>query len=295
MADLSHSAKSTVIGIYLAVGSFLFFAMQDAAVKWLVAFSSVPQILFVRSLTLVVMITLWKGWPIWRELRHSPEIVPLLGRGVLLLTAWMCFYNAARHLQLAELTVIYYGAPLIVTILSIPVLGEKVPASRWLATAIGFAGVITACLPHDASQPWYMALAGVASCLWACSMLLMRSMAQKCSSQLLMASQNILLLVATAAMAPFFWHEVPWFHIIIMVLVGVGSGAGQFMMFEAAKRAPASVVAPMEYTSLLWAFSLGFLIWGDIPAITVFIGGGLIILSGMTMLLTERYRQPPIS
>jgi drug/metabolite transporter (DMT)-like permease len=76
----------------------------------------------------------------------------------------------------------------------------------------------------------------------------------------------------------------------LMVAIGIGSGFAQFLMFEAAKRAPASVVAPMEYSSLLWAFLLGFLIWGDIPPWTVFAGGGLIILSGLAMLHTESSR-----
>jgi drug/metabolite transporter (DMT)-like permease len=290
MPESHQTSRSIVIGIYLSVASFVLFAAQDAAVKWLVVGAAVAQILFVRSLTIVAILTVWKGLPLWRELLASPHRKPLLLRGVLLFSAWMCFYNAARHLQLAELTVIYYGSPLIVTLLSVPVLGERVPTSRWFVTALGFTGVLVACLPHDASQPLAMALAGVASFLWAISMLLMRSLSGKASSFILSLSQNAALLFGCAFIAPFLWAQVPLSHYALMVAIGLGSGLAQFMMFEAAKRAPASVVAPMEYSSLLWAFLLGFLIWGDVPPWTVFAGGGLIILSGLAMLHTESRR-----
>ena len=290
MPESQQTTRSIVIGIYLSVASFVLFAAQDAAVKWLVAGVAVAQILFVRSLTIVAILTVWKGLPLWRELFASPHRKPLLLRGVLLFSAWMCFYNAARHLQLSELTVIYYGSPLIVTLLSVPVLRERVPTSRWFVTALGFTGVLVACLPHDASQPISMALAGLASFLWAISMLLMRSVAGKATSFVLSLSQNAALLFGCAFIAPFLWTQVPLTHYALMVAIGIGSGFAQFLMFEAAKRAPASVVAPMEYSSLLWAFLLGFLIWGDVPPWTVFAGGGFIILSGLAMLHTESRR-----
>ncbi|MDP4822591.1 MAG: DMT family transporter [Aestuariivirgaceae bacterium] len=290
MPESHQTSRSIVTGIYLSVAAFVLFAAQDAAVKWLVAGVAVAQILFVRSLTIVAILTVWKGVPLWRELAASPHRRPLLLRGVLLLSAWMCFYNAARYLQLAELTVIYYGSPLIVTLLSVPILRERVPPTRWAVTALGFTGVLVACLPHDASQPLAMALAGVASFLWAMSMLLMRSVAGKASSFVLSLSQNATLLLGCAFIAPFLWAHLPLTHYALMIAIGMGSGMGQFLMFEAAKRAPASVMAPMEYSSLLWAFLLGFVIWGDVPPWTVFAGGGLIILSGLTMLLTESRR-----
>jgi drug/metabolite transporter (DMT)-like permease len=295
MPESAQSSRAIVIGIYFSVLAFMLFAAQDAAVKWLVVAASVPQILFVRSFTIVGMLMLWKGPKLWAELATHPQLRPLLLRGVLLLSAWLCFYNAARFLQLAELTVIYYGSPLLVTLLSVPVLGERVPGSRWVATALGFTGVIVACLPHDTSQPWPMALAGLASVLWAFSMLLMRSVSGKASSWVLMLSQNATLLFACAIIAPFVWQTVPASHIWLMAAIGAGSAVGQFLIFEAAKRAPASVVAPMEYSSLLWAFGLGFLIWGDVPHTTVFAGGAMIILSGIVMLITESRRKAPAS
>lgn len=286
----SNLRNNVLLGIYCSVAAFFLFACQDAVVKWLVASVSVPQILFLRSATIVTLVTLWRRQAVWRELAASPDLLALIFRGCLMLGAWLFFYNAARWLQLAELTVIYYGSPLIVTLLSIPVLGERVPLTRWIATAIGFAGVIIACLPHDASQPVAMAMAGIASVLWALAMLLMRSISGRAHASQVMLSQNMTLLIGCALTLPWLWQGLSLAQYGLIIAIGVGSGLGQFLVYKAAQNAPASVVAPMEYSSLIWAFCLGFLVWGDVPPETVFLGGGLIVLSGLTMLLTERRR-----
>jgi drug/metabolite transporter (DMT)-like permease len=74
------------------------------------------------------------------------------------------------------------------------------------------------------------------------------------------------------------------------VLVGLFGGAAQFMLFEGMKRAAASVIAPFEYTSLIWSFALGYLIWGDIPRPEVFVGAALIALAGLIIIGSERFR-----
>jgi drug/metabolite transporter (DMT)-like permease len=288
----SESANRQVLwGIYCSIGAFFLFACQDATVKWLVAGLAVPQILFFRSLTILALISAWRGPKAWNELAQSRDLGPLVLRGVLMLGAWLFFYNAAKTLPLAELTVIYYGSPLIVTLLSGPVLKEKVPFARWLATLLGFAGVILACLPHDASQPLAMGLAGIAAVLWAISMLLMRSIAGRADASLIMLSQNLTL--ALGCILPLYWLWVPPSFLDMMMIIGlgVGSALGQFLIYKAAQFAPASVVAPMEYSSLIWAFILGFWIWGDIPPETVFMGGAMVIASGLVMIFAERRRR----
>ena len=292
MLDSSSTKRSVLWGIYCSLGAFFLFSCQDAAVKWLVATIAVPQILFFRSMTIVALISAQKrGFSAWSQLYHSPDRWPLVFRGLLMLGAWLFFYNAAKTLPLAELTVIYYGSPLIVTLLSVPVLGEKVPASRWFATIIGFAGVITACLPHDASQPLAMGLAGIAAVFWAISMLLMRSIAGRASASVIMLSQNLTLGLGCLPALGFIWVTPSVFDMALIIAIGVGSALGQYLIYRAAQVAPASVVAPMEYSSLFWAFGLGYLIWGDVPADTVFLGGAMIMISGITMIMVERRRR----
>jgi drug/metabolite transporter (DMT)-like permease len=259
-------------------------------VKWLVAGAAVVQVLFVRSAVITLFLTARFGRPLWHELAVSPYRLPLILRGFLLLGAWVSYYTASRHLQLAEMTTIYYASPVLVTVFSIVFLGERVPAMRWLVAGCGFLGVVVACLPHDTSHPASIALAFLAALLWSVSITLMRSMAQKVRSTLQMLAQNTLLLVACGLLLPWNWTPMPVEKIALMVGVGAFGGIGQYLIVEAAGRAPASVTAPMEYSSLIWAFVLGLLIWGDVPPLTVFVGGAIIIASGALLLFTERRR-----
>jgi drug/metabolite transporter (DMT)-like permease len=284
-APASHSILT---GAYLALGAFFCFALQDASVKWLVAGIAVAQVLFVRSVVISLFLTLRFGPALWGKLWVSPLRYQMLVRGLLLFGAWISYYTASRHLQLAEMTTIYYASPILVTFLSIIFLGEHVPLTRWVVAGIGFLGVIIACLPRDTTQTTAIALAFCAAVLWSISMTLMRSMATKVPSHFQMLAQNSILLVACGSMLPWSWSAVPAHKLLLMITVGALGGIGQYLMVEAAGKAPASVTAPMEYSSLIWAFALGFLIWGDVPAINVFIGGVIIIASGAFLLLSER-------
>jgi len=277
-------------GAYLALASFLCFSLQDASVKWLVAGMAVVQVLFVRSAVISLFLTVRFGPSLWKELWASPYRFSLLIRGLLLLGAWISYYTASRHLQLAEMTTIYYASPILVTFLSIIFLGERVPKTRWIVAGTGFLGVLIACMPRDVSHTTAIALAFGAAVMWAISMTLMRSMAPKVSSYVQMLAQNSILLVGCGLALPWNLSAVEPSQLALMIGVAAIGGLGQFLMFEAAGRAPASIIAPMEYSSLLWAFALGFLIWGDIPSANVFIGGLIIIVSGVFLLTSEKRR-----
>lgn len=133
-----------LFSIGLAAMVYSCFALQDALVKWLVESYAVPQILFVRSAVIVLITSI-----LAHRYRH-PSILKSKYRGTvvvraaLMLTAWMLFYSSARYLGLAELTTLYFSAPIMVMVLSIFVLKEKVGAGRWIACAVGFVGVVIA-------------------------------------------------------------------------------------------------------------------------------------------------------
>jgi len=288
-----HTPSHTVLtGAYLALGAFFCFSLQDASVKWLVAGIAVVQVLFVRSALISLALTGRYGSALWINLWESPYRTQLLARGLLLLAAWVCYYTSSRYLQLAEMTTIYYAAPILVTFLAIIFLKESVPKLRWLVAGTGFVGVLIACMPRDLSQTQAIGLAFAAAILWAISITLMRAMATKVQTELQMIAQNSILLVACGLMLPWTWTNVSWETWMLMIGVGVCGGLGQYLMVEAAGKAPASVTAPMEYSSLIWAFALGFVIWGDVPSLNVFIGGLIIIASGAILLLAERRRIP---
>ena len=132
MSVLTLETRERVFaGILFTSLSYFLFTVHDAVVKLLVVAIPVWQVLFFRSLTILAGCLIVGGRPLFAEAVRSPIVKPMFLRSFLIMAAWLCFYTAARDLQLAELTTIYYAAPIIVTVLSVLMLKEKVPLARW--------------------------------------------------------------------------------------------------------------------------------------------------------------------
>ncbi len=134
-------------GIVLSISGYFVFAFQDATVKWLVADHSVMQVLFMRSITIVVLCLVLGRGALVRQAVGSRNKGPLLLRGAFILAAWCCYYTASRDMPLAQLVTIYFATPLIVTVMSVLILKEQVRWQRWAGVALGLLGVIIACDP----------------------------------------------------------------------------------------------------------------------------------------------------
>ena len=215
----------------------------------------------------------------------------MLVRSAFTLAAWLCYYNAARALQLAELTTVYYAAPIIVTVLSVFMLGEKVPLLRWVAVLIGFAGVFVACDPTHLGLSLPILLVLAAALLWGIAVVLLRKTAMQERTMIQLILNNFYFLVFSAVPALILWQMPDGGQLLLLISVGALGGVAQFLLFEGMKRAPVSIVAPFEYTSLVWAFALGFAIWGDVPRREVFLGAALIIGAGLLIVGNEHFRK----
>ena len=295
MADIAilETRERVLAGILLTGGAYFLFSAQDAAIKLLVVGISVWQIMFFRSVTILAACAAIGGRRLFVDTARSPIARPMLVRSAFTLGAWLCYYNAARALQLAELTTIYYAAPIIVTVLSVFMLGETVPLLRWLAVLVGFAGVFIACDPTrlGLSLPTLLVLA--AALLWAIAVVLLRKTALKERTTIQLVLNNFYFLLFSAVPALLWWRMPDGGQVLLLVSVGALGGMAQYLLFEGMKRAPVSIVAPFEYTSLVWAFALGFAIWGDVPRREVFLGAALIVAAGLLVLGNERFRKRP--
>lgn len=278
-------------GILFTSLSYVLFSSQDAMIKLLVAGISVWQVLFFRGVTVLVGCAILGGPKLFRDAARSPIIGSMFLRSVLILCAWLCYYSAARTLQLAELTTIYFAAPVMVTILSVLILREKVPAFRWLAVLVGFAGVFIACDPANLGFTIPVMLVLCGALFWALCVVLLRKTAMKERTMVQLLLNNVFFLVMAGLPMLFFWHTPDAREAALLVGVGAIGGIGQFMMFEGMKRAPVSVIAPFEYTALVWAFVFGYLIWGDIPRGEVFVGAALIVGAGFIIIASEHWRK----
>ena len=278
---------SVIRGIGFAVAGYLLFSLQDATLKWLAADFSAPQMLFMRSLVVVPVCLCLSGPGLAGRALVSPMRFKLLVRSVVILAAWTLYYTAARYLQLAELVTIYFSSPMLVTALAPLILKERVPWSRWASVCIGFAGVIIAVRPTHLHQPVPILLALGAAVLWAYTSILIRQVVAVVSTPVVMVVSNSTILVLSGMLLPWLWQTPSWPQLALMLLAGGFGMGGQFMSTEAIRLAPASVVAPISFSSLLWAFLFGFVIWGDIPDSAVFVGAGLILLSGLLVAAAE--------
>jgi drug/metabolite transporter (DMT)-like permease len=284
----ASSIESPTIGIGLGVLAYALFSTHDATIKWLVATLPAWQVLFFRSLTIVIACVAIGRTRLLTRAVTTPLKAGLLLRGVVTLVAWLCYYTAARSLPLAQMLTLYFSCPMIVTLLAVPLLGERITRARGTAVLVGFAGVVLATNPMDLhwSLPTLLILSAAA--MWAYGIILMRQIARRESSMLQMLYTNGVFLVATGVACVFAWQMPTWFDAALLLGIGVVGGLAQYALFEGCRHAPASVMATVEYTALIWAFILGYLIWGDIPVPAVFMGAALILLAGMLLLLMER-------
>lgn len=284
----SGEQTAPLTGIALACGGYSFFAIQDAAVKWMVASYSVPQILFMRSLVIVALCV-----GLVHRYRHpsilrSPRRGSLFLRAMLMLLAWLCYYSAARHLGLAEMTTMYFSAPIIVVALSIVILREKVGPMRWFASLAGFVGVVLAADPVKAPSllPALMVLA--AGFCWALSTIMLRLYGSSESTLNQMLATSLAFLLVCGASLPFVWRWPDASGWVLMIGLGFVSAGGQYLLYESFRHADASTLAPMEYSGLVWAFLYGYLLWAEVPTWNVVAGAALIALSSLSLIWWER-------
>lgn len=276
------------LGMLLALLAYSLLAMQDATVKWLVVTVPVCQVLFVRSAIVMAGCLVAGRRRLLVQARHTPIRGLLLCRGVVTLAAWFCYFTAARFLPLAQLITLWFTAPVIVALLAAPLLKETVGRPRWAAVGIGFAGTVAAASPAGLSLSPAAALVLLAAALWAVGVILTRVIARQEPSLVQMLYNNAFFFVATGIASALAWHRPSGAEAALLLQVALLGGLGQFCLFEAARRAPASLTAPLEYTALVWAFLLGFAVWGDVPGRCVLLGAALILSAGLMLIITER-------
>jgi len=252
---------------------------MDAAAKWLTGHYSVWQIIFLtRAVTLAFAILLALRAGSLATLATRRPWLHLL-RSAIALAMVITFVFALRMLPLAEAIAITFAAPLFMTALSVPMLGERVGPRRWTAVLVGFAGVLVIVRPTDGGLQWPALLALASAALYALMLTIGRSMTATESSHTIVFYFALLSVAATAPAMPWVWVPPEPGHILLFLLVGLCSGIGGYLMTQAFRYGEVSLLAPFEYTALIWATLYGFLLWGHVPGWSVFAGEALVVAS----------------
>ena len=281
-------------GMALGFAAYSLFAVHDAVVKGIIMELPVAQILFLRSLV-IVLITLSIGrGAVLTGLRQSPNKHMMLYRTALTLAAWCMYYPGGRYLQLAEMTTLYYFAPVFTIVLAVIFLGERLTLARVAAAAIGFFGVVIACNPVGLSIGWPSLLVLAAAFCWSVAMILMRTISKSESTLVQTLAINLCYVIIMGIASAFWWQPMDARSIAFVVIAGLVGGAAQFALVDAARLVPAGVLGTVEYSALIWAFVFGYLFWAEVPSNTVYIGAALITTAGLLLAWNERRRRQTV-
>jgi drug/metabolite transporter (DMT)-like permease len=275
-----------ISSMLLAVPSFAF---MDAGLKLLSQHYPAMQVAALRamaSLPLVYAYVAWRGAipSLWRVRWRWHLLRGVLGIGMLSLFAF-----GLRHLPMAEAYSISFVAPILITALSVPVLGEEVDAGRWIAVFVGLAGVLVVLRPSGAGMMSIggLAILGAAFC-YAVSAIVVRLVNKTDSSESLVFWLMTFVAVGAGAMAAPNWTDVRLQDGWILLGVAVFGFFGQLTLTEAFRHGQASVIAPFEYTALAWALALDWLLWRATPDRITLLGAAIIIASGIYLVRRER-------
>ena len=270
----------------VAVGAF---ACLDTLLKLLVQHYPTMQVSALRgaaSLPFLVLPAL--------IMRRAHELRPRrfgwhLWRGVLQIITLVAFIYALRSLSLADTYAIFLSAPLMVTALSVPLFKEHVGWRRWLAIGVGLSGVLVMLRPSGSGLMTLGAVAALLSAAtYAAGVLTVRMLTRTETAASITLWPLVVMTVATGAYSIPDWVELRVEHLGWIVATGAVGALGTRMLTEAFRAAPASVVAPFEYTALIYGVAIDWLLWSTLPSLRVVLGGALVIASGLFLIWRER-------
>jgi len=267
------------------------FSLMDACLKLLTARYSPFQVAALRGLAALPVVFAWalySGGP--RQLLRVRWPLHIV-RGVMSVFMMVTFTYALQHLSLAKGYTIFFVAPMMITLLSIALLGERVGRPQWIAIGIGFTGVLIAAKPDNTSFGWWGTLAMLGTAVgYAVSSVLVRILGRTDSTQSMMFWMTAMLAVGATALALPDWVAVARADYPVLAGIAITGAVGQWGITVAFKHAPAASVAPLEYTGLVWVSILDVAVWAVVPSLRTLSGAALIIASGVYLLRSETRR-----
>ena len=310
MSLFSNSSRENPLnGIFLLVFALFLFSLQDIIIKYFSDQYSVLQIVFIRGAIAISLMWLVARWISESKQLTSQKPYLALLRGLLGFCSYTTYYLAVASLPLAEVVAIVFTAPLFVTAMSALLLGEKVGLRRWSAVCAGFIGVLIIVGPSGEFASLAVILAFTASITYASQTIITRYLGSHdtplsiafnalivftwASALLgLMMAGGFISITSTHPSLVFFardWVLPETFDLALMIFLGFNGAIAFYCMSKAYCVAPASTIAPFEFTYVIWAVVFGYLLWSEIPRTTTL--AGLFILIGSSIYIWDRERK----
>jgi drug/metabolite transporter (DMT)-like permease len=278
-------------GIALILLSTVFLSTSDITAKYLSKTLPSIEIAWIRFVVyaLIMVPAMLPGSPLYAL--RTMGLKFQLQRGLALLGSSVLFITALGYLPIAEASATSFVAPLFVTGLSIIFLSERVGIRRWIATAVGLAGVLIILRPGTGAFQLAALLPVASAFAWACTLVMTRVMSGRDHAITTMTYSAIVGVCVMSVLVPFVWIAPSWNDLLLGLLVGVASTTGQWIVVLAFRYADASVLAPFTYIQLLWASIFGFVIFGEVPGAWTITGTAFIVASGLYTAHRERVRR----
>lgn len=289
MNSATQQRRQRLIGIALMCGAVALFACLDTTAKYLNTQMDSLQIAWARY-TSAFVLTLIVSNPLThpRLLRtRSPKLQ--ITRSLLLVGSTALNFLGLRWLQLDEALSIIFTFPLLVAIISGPMLGEWIGWRRWTAIGFGFVGVLLITRPGlGGMHPAALFTLGATIC-YGFYAVITRIVSRVDSNQTSLFYANFIGALVMLPVIPVVWQPpVDWVVALLMVMIGVLGSTGHYFLIAGHKLAPASVLSPFVYTQLIWVIIFGYLVFGQVPNSWTIAGAAIVIASGLYLLYRER-------
>lgn len=286
--------RSIIAGItYMCLGVIAMVGL-DVTARWLLERYSLPQLVLLRSSFSAILIVGFVATRGQLESLRTRRPGWQFLRSILMAGSMFAFFHALRFIPLADLVIIAFAAPIIVTSLSRPFLGETVGVWRWTAVLAGFCGVLIVLRPGSGLMHPAAVIAFAGAFFYALLSLTARKLSTTESTASLSLYAFAVPLVASGIGSYGNWIPPGILDWAMFALCGLFGGLAIAFINAAYQRAAAAIVVPFEYTGLIWAAAAGYLIWDETPELNDLIGAAIIISSGLVILFREtRIRQRP--
>ena len=285
----ADSSRNRLTGIGLVSLTYLLFSLLDGSAKWLVGSIPVIMVVWLRFVTQVVILGAvlfpLRGLSLVRTAHLRWHVLrALMFVGMTGINFW-----ALQYLQLTVTSSIFFTVPIIIALVSAPLLGERLDRGRWAAIISGFVGVLVIVRPGSADFHPAMLACVVNAVLYALFMLMTRRLAAYDSPETIqyLPAIGAALLLTPFAIAAWQWPDT-WLQWTVACLLGVLGGAGHYLLALAHRYAPAGVIAPFLYQQVLYMALFGYLVFGDVPSAAVWAGAAIVIGSGLYLFSRER-------
>ncbi|MDP6775053.1 MAG: DMT family transporter [Rhodospirillales bacterium] len=277
-------------GILWILFAMMLFVGQDAVAKYLMSISyPVEQVVWARfAFNMLFIVALFVGR--LPGVARSRNYRLQMWRSALLLMTTVLFYMALNTVPLADANAIFYLSPVIVTALSMPLLGEHVGPRRWIGVAISCLGALIILRPGTEMMQPSMLLALAAACTISLLQIATRQLSRYDGPMTTLFYTALVGAVVMSAVVPFHWSAPDAWGWVLFCVLGLFGAASHYAMIKALEVAPAPTIAPFIYTNLIWSTALGFMLFGDLPDLWTVAGALIIAASGTYIFYREWVR-----